>query len=94
MYPRLMSLAPGSDQDPGFSVVTYSNEIEAEVDEIYKRMYDENIAIDGHERFEFRREPAHTLDITCVLRSAVSHVPFMPSSLFQVHVRILDCWIM
>lgn len=42
-----MSLVPGSDQDPGFSVVSYSNEIEAEVDTIYKQMYDENIGIDG-----------------------------------------------
>ena len=47
IHPRLMNLVPGSDQEPGFSVVTYSTEIEAEVDGIYKQMYDEQITIDG-----------------------------------------------
>ena len=47
IHPRLMNLAPGSDQEPGFSVVTYSAEIETEVDGIYKQMYDEQITIDG-----------------------------------------------
>lgn len=42
-----MNLAPGSDQDPGFSVVSYAADIEAEVDSIYKQMYDEQITIDG-----------------------------------------------
>lgn len=37
---------PGSDVEPGFTVVTYSPEIEAEVDGIYKQMYDENTTID------------------------------------------------
>lgn len=46
IHPRLMNLAPGSDQDPGFSVISYSAEIEAEVDGIYKQMYDEQITID------------------------------------------------
>ena len=41
-----MNLAPGSDQEPGFSVVTYATDIEAEVDGIYKQMYDEQITID------------------------------------------------
>lgn len=46
IHPRLMNLTPGSDAEPGFSVVSYSPEIEAEVDNIYKQMYDENISID------------------------------------------------
>jgi len=46
VHPRLMSLIPGSDVEPGLSVVTYSNEIETEVDGIYKQMYDENTTID------------------------------------------------
>ncbi|EJD53329.1 Not1-domain-containing protein [Auricularia subglabra TFB-10046 SS5] len=46
VYPRLMNLAPGSDQEPGFSVVSYSQEIESEVDGIYKQMYEENISIE------------------------------------------------
>lgn len=47
IHPRLMNLAPGSDQEPGFSVVSYTPEIESEVDAIYKQMYDEQITIDG-----------------------------------------------
>lgn len=46
IHPRLMNLMPGTDVEPGFSVVTYSPEIEAEVDSIYKQMYDEHITID------------------------------------------------
>ncbi|KAF8894430.1 Not1-domain-containing protein [Infundibulicybe gibba] len=46
IHPRLMSLMPGSDTEPGFTVISYSAEIEAEVDSIYKQMYDENTTID------------------------------------------------
>ena len=41
-----MNLVPGSDAEPGFTVVTYSTEVETEVDGIYKQMYDEQITID------------------------------------------------
>ncbi|KAJ8454554.1 hypothetical protein ONZ51_g12961 [Trametes cubensis] len=46
IHPRLMNLMPGSDTEPGFTVVSYSAEIETEVDGIYKQMYDEQITID------------------------------------------------
>ncbi|KAH9946365.1 Not1-domain-containing protein [Epithele typhae] len=46
IHPRLMNLLPGSDVEPGFTVVSYSAEIESEVDGIYKQMYDEHITID------------------------------------------------
>ncbi|KNZ75310.1 General negative regulator of transcription subunit 1 [Termitomyces sp. J132] len=46
IHPRLMSLLPANDVEPGFTVVNYPPEIEAEVDGIYKQMYDENITID------------------------------------------------
>ena len=46
IHPRLMSLTPGTDTEPGFAVVNYSAEIEAEVDAIYKEMYDEQTTID------------------------------------------------
>ncbi|KAG5220818.1 negative regulator of transcription [Salix suchowensis] len=46
IHPRLMDLTPGSETEPGFTVVNYSQEIEAEVDTIYKQMYDENTTID------------------------------------------------
>ncbi|KAF7311634.1 Not1-domain-containing protein [Mycena kentingensis (nom. inval.)] len=46
VHPRLMSLIPGSDIEPGFNVVSYSTEIETEVDSIYRQMYDEQTTID------------------------------------------------
>jgi len=46
VHPRLMSMMPGSDLEPGYTVINYSAEIEAEVDGIYKQMYDENTTID------------------------------------------------
>ena len=46
IHPRLMNLIPGSDAEPGFSVVTYASDIEVEVDGIFKQMYDEHITID------------------------------------------------
>ncbi|KAG6874320.1 hypothetical protein C0995_001545 [Termitomyces sp. Mi166 len=46
IHPRLMNLSPGNDVEPGFTVINYTPEIEAEVDGIYKQMYDENITID------------------------------------------------
>ena len=41
-----MNLNPTVDVEPGLSSVTYSNEIEAEVDGVYKQLYDENMSID------------------------------------------------
>lgn len=46
IHPRLMNLSPDSEQEPGFSVVTYSAEVENEVENIYKQMYDGNITVD------------------------------------------------
>ncbi|KAF9001961.1 Not1-domain-containing protein [Cyathus striatus] len=46
IHPRLMSLIPGSDVEPGLTVVSYPNDIESEVDGIYKQMYDEHTSID------------------------------------------------
>jgi CCR4-NOT transcription complex subunit 1 len=47
IHHRLMNLLPDGEGEAGFSVVQYSAEIEAEVDSIYKQMYDEQISIDG-----------------------------------------------
>ena len=41
-----MNLMPGAEAEPGSQVINYSPEIEAEVDAIYKQMYDEHITID------------------------------------------------
>ncbi|KAG2020512.1 CCR4-Not complex component [Coprinopsis cinerea AmutBmut pab1-1] len=45
IHPRLMSLMPGAEVEPGLTVVNYSNEIETEVDSIYKQMYDDVITV-------------------------------------------------
>ena len=36
IYPHLMNLSPETGQEPGFLVISYSTEVEAEVDGIYK----------------------------------------------------------
>ncbi|PCH38713.1 Not1-domain-containing protein [Wolfiporia cocos MD-104 SS10] len=46
IHPRLMNLVPGSDAEPGFTVITYPPDIEAEVDAIYRQMYEDQISID------------------------------------------------
>lgn len=46
IHPRLMTLTPGSDVEPGFTEVRYAPDIENEVDSIYKQMYEEQITID------------------------------------------------
>lgn len=46
IHPRLMNLIPGADTEPGFAVMSYSPDIEAEVDNIYKQMYDTATSID------------------------------------------------
>ncbi|KAF9070373.1 Not1-domain-containing protein [Rhodocollybia butyracea] len=46
VHPRLMSMMPNSDVEPGYTVINYTAEIETEVDGIYKQMYDENTTID------------------------------------------------
>lgn len=47
LYPRLMNFAPGNaDSEPGMAVVTFSSEIEAECDALYKRMYDQDISVE------------------------------------------------
>ncbi|CAK5279384.1 unnamed protein product [Mycena citricolor] len=46
IHPRLASMLPNPETEAGLSVVSYSPEIEAEVDSIYRQMYDEQTTID------------------------------------------------
>ncbi|GAA5970047.1 hypothetical protein JCM3765_004764 [Sporobolomyces pararoseus] len=47
LHPRLMNFSPkNSDSEPGMSVTTFSPEIEAECDALYKRMYEQEIPVD------------------------------------------------
>ncbi|KAJ3727838.1 hypothetical protein C8R42DRAFT_638935 [Lentinula raphanica] len=46
VHPRLMSMMHNSDIEPGYTMIAYSAELEAEVNGIYEQMYDENTTID------------------------------------------------
>lgn len=47
LHPRLMNFSPkNSESEPGMSVTTFSSEIEAECDALYKRMYEQEIPVD------------------------------------------------
>ncbi|CAK9782142.1 Not1-domain-containing protein [Cutaneotrichosporon oleaginosum] len=41
LHPRLLNLRPGSKEEQGFTVATYSRAISTEVDDMYRRMYSE-----------------------------------------------------
>ncbi len=46
IHPRLMSLGPNSEGEPGLSVVQFPPDIDSQVDEFYQRMYGEEITLD------------------------------------------------
>ena len=46
-HPRLMSLVPNSDIEPGSTVVIYAPDIESEVETIYRRLYDGTLPVEG-----------------------------------------------
>ncbi|KAG8693678.1 hypothetical protein FRC09_010361, partial [Ceratobasidium sp. 395] len=46
LHPRLMNLTPGSDVEPGVAVVSFPPDVEQEVENIYKEMYEDKISIE------------------------------------------------
>ncbi|BGP66545.1 CCR4-NOT core subunit cdc39 [Rhodotorula toruloides] len=47
LHPRLMNFSPkNSESEPGMAVTSFSPEIEAECDALYKRMYEQEISVD------------------------------------------------
>ena len=83
MYPRLMSLTPGSDVEPGFTVINYPQEIETEVDGIYKQMYDENTTIDDVismlQRYKESSNPRDHEIFSCMLHFLFDEYKFFQS---------------
>ncbi|EJT98519.1 Not1-domain-containing protein [Dacryopinax primogenitus] len=82
LHPRLMSLAPGSDQEPGMTVVSFSPDTEAEAETIFKRMYEEEIPVDHvlHILQEFKSSTA-TRDhevFACMLHTLFDEYKFFP----------------
>ncbi|KAJ3574560.1 hypothetical protein NP233_g1693 [Leucocoprinus birnbaumii] len=71
IHPRLMNLAPGSETEPGFAVMSYSADIEAEVDNIYKQVYDTATSIDEVinmlQRFKASQNPRDHELFSCML---------------------------
>jgi len=77
-----MALTPNSDVEPGFTVVSYRANIEAEADGIYKQMYDENTSIDKVvamlQRYKESTNPQDHEVCSCML-----HFPLDEYKLFQ-----------
>jgi len=78
-----MSLHPNTDGEPGLTVITYSNEIESEVDGIYKQMYDENTSIDEViamlERYKESNNPRDQELFSCMIHFLFDEYKFFQS---------------
>ncbi len=66
-----MSLIPGTDQEPGFSVTSYTTETEKEVDGLYRQMYEETLSVDQViamlQRFKASKNPREHEIFACML---------------------------
>ncbi|KAF8319573.1 uncharacterized protein EI90DRAFT_3081841 [Cantharellus anzutake] len=84
LHPRLMNLNPGSDGEPGLTFVTFSPEIETEVETIYRRMYDGNISvgvvIDMLRESKNSTNPRENEIFACTLHSLFDEYKFFRSS--------------
>ncbi|KAL0577902.1 CCR4-NOT core subunit cdc39 [Marasmius crinis-equi] len=84
VYPRLMSMIPNTDVEPGYSVINYSAEIEAEVDGIYRAMYDESTSIDDVinllQRSKESTNPRDQEILACMLHFLFDEYKFFQSS--------------
>ena len=71
IHPRLMNLIPGTYIELNFAVVNYSAEIEAEVNALYKDMYDEQTTIDKvialFQRIKASLDPRDHEIFSCIL---------------------------
>jgi CCR4-NOT transcription complex subunit 1 len=83
IHPKLMTLTPGSDAEPGFTVVNYSADIEDEVDSIYRNMYDEHTTIDEVvallQRNKASTNPHDHEIFSCMLHFLFDEYKFFPS---------------
>ncbi|KZT56511.1 Not1-domain-containing protein [Calocera cornea HHB12733] len=82
LHPRLMSLAPGSDQEPGMSVVSFSPDVEGEAETVFKRMYEEEIPVDHvlHLLQQYKSSTAtrdHEI-FACMLHTLFDEYKFFP----------------
>lgn len=84
IHPRLMNLTPGSEAEPGFAVMSYPADIEAEVDNIYKQMYDTATSIDEVinmlQRFKASQNPRDHELFSCMLHFLFDEYRFFQSA--------------
>lgn len=78
-----MNLAPGNETEPGFAVMSYPADIEAEVDNIYKQMYDTATSIDDVinmlQRFKASKSPRDHELFSCMLHFLFDEYRFFQS---------------
>jgi CCR4-NOT transcription complex subunit 1 len=83
IHPRLMNLTPGSEAEPGFTVMSYSQDIENEVDSIYRQMYDTTTSIDEVinmlQRFKASQNPRDHELFSCMLHFLLDEYRFFQS---------------
>lgn len=83
IHPRLMNLIPGNETEPGFAVMSYPADIEAEVDNIYKQMYDTATSIDDVinmlRRFKASKNPRDHELFSCMLHFLFDEYRFFQS---------------
>ncbi|KXN90499.1 General negative regulator of transcription subunit 1 [Leucoagaricus sp. SymC.cos] len=83
IHPRLMNLVPGAEDEPGFTVMSYPADIEAEVDNIYKQMYDTATSIDEVinmlQRFKTSQNPRDHQLFSCMLHFLFDEYRFFQS---------------
>ncbi|KAG8902291.1 hypothetical protein FRB99_004653 [Tulasnella sp. 403] len=84
LCPRLMNLTPGSDIEPGLSLASFPPEIETEVEAIYKKMYEEQIAVEQVigllQRSAKSQNPRDHEIFACTLHSLFDEYKFFNSS--------------
>lgn len=81
MHPRLMNLAPGADKEAGLAVVSFSKEVDAQVDTMYQRMYAELVSLDDVlaelRRLKASDQPRDHEIFACMLHSLFDEYQFV-----------------
>ncbi|KEI41517.1 uncharacterized protein L969DRAFT_58634 [Mixia osmundae IAM 14324] len=83
LHPRLMDFTPGAEQEPGMAIGSFSADVEAEVDDAFKRMYDQEISVDSViQSLQRAKESgsAHNKEfVACFLNGLFEEHRFFPS---------------
>lgn len=81
MHPRLMNLVPGADKEAGLAVVSFSKDVDAQVDTMYQRMYAELVSLDEVlaelRRLKASDQPRDHEIFACMLHSLFDEYQFV-----------------